>query len=256
MDALTLFLLIGLIVFCTFTAEGISGFGSTVMALPFISMLIGVQKAVPMLSALSIILSLFIISRSWKSIDFREYLFIVLHVGCGVPIGLVLMDHLPKVYLLGFLIAFMFFAGIKGLISMRCKAGFQTVLPKKNFFDRAVLFCGGIIQGVFSSGGPLVIIYASKALPEKTAFRATLTSLWLTTNCIMVTKWSLVNKVWTPELLRIFAGSLPFIAGGMLLGNFLHNKVNQYYFKVLVYTVLLIAGMMLTCNLLKQLRVF
>jgi uncharacterized membrane protein YfcA len=150
----------------------------------------------------------------------------------------------------------MFFTGIKGLVALRKKDGRECCPQDRSLFDRIVLFGGGIIQGAFSSGGPLIIIYASRRLQDKAVFRATLSSLWLTTNCIMVTKWSVFNKVWTPELLRIFAGSLPFIAGGMLLGNFLHNKVNQYYFKVLVYTVLLIAGMMLTFNLLKQLRVF
>ncbi len=252
MDTLTLIFLAGMIVFCTFTVEGISGFGSTVMALPFLAMLIGVDKAVPLLSALSIILSLFIISRSWRSIDFREYGFIVLHVGLGVPVGLAFMDHLPKTYLLGLLTAFMFFTGIRGLIALRKERGVSETPVKKSLLDRAVLFGGGIIQGAFSSGGPLVIIYASKVLTDKSAFRATLTTLWLSTNTIMVAKWTFVNKVWTPGLLEILAAVLPFIGGGMLLGNFFHNKVDQHCFKVLVYSVLLIAGCMLTFNLLNQ----
>lgn len=256
MDTLTLILLIGAVIFCTFTVEGISGFGSTVMALPFLSLLIGVENAVPLLSSLSIILSLFIISRSWRQLNLKEYGFIVLHVGLGVPVGLALMDHLPKVYLMGLLVAFMFFAGIRGLVSLAKNTEVKPVSGKKTLLDRAVLFAGGIIQGAFSSGGPLVIIYASKALTEKSAFRATLTTLWLTTNTIMVAKWTLVNKVWTPELLKSLFAALPFIAGGMLLGNFLHNRVNQYTFKVLVYVVLLVAGCMLTFNLLKQFGLF
>jgi uncharacterized membrane protein YfcA len=119
MDTLTLILLVGAVIFCTFTLEGISGFGSTVLALPFVSMLIGVENAVPLLSSLSIMLALFILCRSWRKVDFKEYGFIVLHVGLGVPIGLTLMDFLPKTWLLGLLVLFMFFTGIKGLWSLR-----------------------------------------------------------------------------------------------------------------------------------------
>ena len=252
MDTQTLVLLIGAIIFCTFTVEGISGFGSTVMALPFISMLIGVENAVPLLSCLSILLALFVISRSWRSINVKEYLFIVLHVGCGVPVGLFLMDYLPKVFLLGLLAVFMFFTGIKGLVVLLKKDSSECCPQGRNLLDRVVLFGGGIIQGAFSSGGPLIIIYASRRLQDKAVFRVTLSSLWLTTNTVMVAKWSLVNKVWTPELLETLAGALPFVAGGMLLGNYLHSKVDQYRFKVLVYSVLLIAGCMLTFNLLMR----
>ena len=94
-------LIAGCIVLTTFTVEGIAGFGATVMALPFITMLVGIDKAVPMLSSLSVLLSLFIISRSWKNFVWKEYLFIVLHVGLGVPVGLFMMDHLPKAGLIG-----------------------------------------------------------------------------------------------------------------------------------------------------------
>ena len=42
---------------------------------------------------------------------------------------------------------------------------------------------------------------------------------------------------------------LPFVVGGALLGNFLHNKVNPFAFRVLVWTVLIIAGGILVLNL-------
>ncbi|MBO5791850.1 MAG: hypothetical protein J6S54_05185, partial [Lentisphaeria bacterium] len=69
MDEWMIVLLAGCIVFTTFTVEGIAGFGATVMALPFISMLIGLDKAVPMLSSLSVLLSIFIVSKSWRNLD-------------------------------------------------------------------------------------------------------------------------------------------------------------------------------------------
>ena len=54
MNEYCLILIAGVIVFTTFTVEDIAGFGATVLALPFVTMLIGVEKAVPMLSTLSV----------------------------------------------------------------------------------------------------------------------------------------------------------------------------------------------------------
>lgn len=252
MDSWIILLLAGLTVFFTFTLEGISGFGSTVMALPFLSMLLGVEKTVPLLSALSIVLSLFILSCSWRSVNVKEYLFIVLHVGLGIPAGLILMDHLPQKSVLFFLIVFMFFSGIRGLLELRNSPQGKSPECRKTVWDRVILWGGGLIQGMFSSGGPVIIIYAAKALCDKSSFRATLTLLWLTANTVIVTKLSLINGIWTPDFIKILLSSLPFITAGMLLGNKLHGKVNQHYFKILVYAVLLFAGCMLTFSLLRN----
>lgn len=249
-----LILIIGCVVFTSFTVEGIAGFGATVMALPFVAMLTGIDKAVPMLSSLGVLLSAFIVLRSWKNLDWKEYLFIVLHVGLGVPCGLFMMDHLPKNCLIAILVCFMLFVGIRGLLGVfrNTPGKSPAAICRKNLLSRLILFLGGFIQGAFSSGGPVVVMYASKALPEKTKFRATLSSLWLTTNTIMITKWTLSGKVWTPQLFGLMCGALPFIAGGMIFGDYLHNKVDQRKFTILVYIVLLIAAFMLGGNLIRS----
>jgi uncharacterized membrane protein YfcA len=249
-------LIAGCIVFTTFTVEGVAGFGATVMALPFVSMLIGIDKAVPMLSSMGVLLSLFIVLRSWRNIDLKEYGFIVLHVGLGVPVGLFFMDYLPKNWLIALLAFFMFFVGIKGLSGVfRKNAQTPTAQEppvKKGWLSRLILFLGGIIQGAFSSGGPVVVMYASKAMHEKSRFRAVLSSLWLTTNSVMVVKWTISGTVWTPQIGKMILCALPFIICGMFFGDFLHNKVDQRKFTRLVYSVLIAAAFMLSGNLIRN----
>lgn len=254
MNEWIIILFVGCVVFTTFTVEGIAGFGATVMALPFVAMLVGIDKAVPMLSSLGVLLSLYIVLRSWRQLDLKEYFFIVLHVGLGVPLGLFMMDYLPKNWLIAILICFMLFVGTKGLLStFRKKVPEQTVeVCKKNILSRLILLLGGLIQGAFSSGGPVVVMYASKALKEKSKFRATLSSLWLTTNTVMVAKWTLSGTVWTLQLGKMILCALPFIVCGMVFGDFLHSKVDQRKFTVLVYSVLIIAAFMLGGNLIRN----
>lgn len=245
-----LILLIGIVVFSTFTVEGITGFGSTIMALPFVIMLIGLDKAVPLLSSLNLLLALFLICRSWKHIAFREYLFIVLNVGAGVLVGLFMMDYLPQNILIGLLTIFTLFVGIRGVWKTRKEEPSLTVpqLRKKDLFSHLILFGGGIFQGAFSSGGPLVVMYAAKAIPEKSTFRATLPLLWFSTNFIMNLKWLIDGDVWDKQLLIRFAWALPFICGGMLLGDSLHHKTDQKKFTLLVYSLLILVAVILGIN--------
>ena len=245
-------LCVGLVVFCTFTLESIAGFGSTVLALPFIIMLIGMKFAVPFLSLLGLLLAAFVVLRSWRHLRVREYLFIVIHVGLGIPLGIYLMEKLPKQQLIALLVVFMFIVGIRGLITLwRARKSCEELSgekPAKSFLMRLVLFFGGIIHGAFTTGGPFVIIYASRALQQKAEFRGTLSSLWLTTNIVMLIRWFSTGVIFESVLLKTLLYALPFVVAGMFFGDYLHRRVNEYYFKVLVYSVLLVSAAVLLCR--------
>lgn len=240
-------LLIGITIFFTFGVEGIAGFGSTVMALPFVIMLIGLKDAVPLLSALNLLLALYLIIRSYRNIVLREYLFIVANVAAGVLAGLCMMDYLPQKIMISLLVLFTLAVGARGLVCTlkNSTSSIENPTGKKNILSCLTLFAGGIFQGAFASGGPLVVIYAAKAIPAKTTFRATLPLLWLTTNLFMNIKWIIDGDVWDKELFIRSLWVLPFVIGGMVTGDYLHWKVDQKKFTILVYSLLVVVGIIL-----------
>ena len=121
---------------------------------------------------------------------------------------------------------------------------------KRGIFTRALLFCGGMIQGAFGSGGPFIVIYAAKALPEKSLFRVTLSLLWLATNSARLALWIVQGTVWNRETLTLTLAALPFMVAGVLIGDFLHRRVDEFRFRFFVYLVLCVAGaVMLGVNL-------
>ena len=218
MDTFVLILLTGSIIFCTFTVEGISGFGSTVLALPFISILLGLEKAVPLLAALSLFSAAFILSGTWRKINWSEYGFIVSNVIPGAAAGVFLMNILPKLWMQGLLAGLIFFASIKGILELRHKQMVQPESVHRSWRARLLLAGGGIFQGAFSSGGPVITLYAARALPEKSSFRATLLTLWLTVNSVMLLKFSWFDHVWTSDLLKLLVCTLPFQFFGFSIG--------------------------------------
>ena len=246
---LTLILLLGLIVFVTQTLEGITGFGSTVLALPFAAMILGLNAAIPILAAHTWLLVIYVVFVSWRRIVWKEFGFIVLYVLIGLPIGYLLFKNLDDTYLKGILSLFMIGVGINGIrATRRCQVESQAGPVRKSHLMRFLLFLGGIVHGAFATSGPFVVIYASKALKDKALFRVSLCLLWLVLNTILMVMWTADGR-WTPEVRYGLLVSLPFLLGGILLGDYLHHRVNERFFRLVVYGVLAISGLVLMCNL-------
>lgn len=254
MDGLSVVLLVGLIVFVTHALEGITGFGCTVMALPFVAMLLGIKEAVPVLAVLAWVLAGYIVLTSWKNIVWKEYFYIVICVGCGLPFGIFLFKELKPEYLKALLAVFMIVIGSNGLYQMRKavkpeKANETPAPPpnapkRRNVLMSCILFLGGMVHGAFASGGPFVVIYASKALPDKSLFRVSLCLLWFTMNSILMIQYT-VSGIWTWNIGMILLGTLPFFVVGMFLGDYLHHRFNDFYFRMSVYGVLLVSGLVM-----------
>lgn len=239
-----------IVIFITHTLEGITGFGSTVLALPFLNVTIGLKLAVQLLCVLSWAMALYIVIRSWKNLVWKEFLFIVLWAGLGMPLGIWLFDKLPGAWLCLFLGIFMIAVGIRGEIAtLRSRTAETASHPaKRSVLMKLLLFCGGIIQGAFGTGGPFVVIYSSKALPDKKVFRVTLSLLWLSMNSIRLLKWGICGELWNRELGNALLWGFPVMLAGVILGDYLHNKVSEYHFKAGVYAILVLSGIFMAVN--------
>ena len=229
----------GLVVLVTHFLEGITGFGCTVLALPFCVVLVGIKTAVPVLTALSLILSSYIVIIDYKNIVWKSYIKIVSFVGLGLPIGMLLFSFLPEEILKKILGVFMILVAARGIYF-----AFNERAKVKEIGNRMlnfILFLGGIIHGVFSAGGPFVVIYATQELKNKSNFRATLSTLWVTLNSIIIIKIA-TSGAFTPVVMKFFGWSVPFLLAGMLLGNWAHKRIEDRFFTQVVFLVLLVAG--------------
>lgn len=246
-DAVT-YGLVGLIVCFTAFQEGVTGFGATVLALPFVTLLLGLPTAVPALVMQSGILALLIVLESRKNIVWREYGHIALLVGLGLPVGIWMRQAIPEQYLKWILAGFMIVVGTQGLIWLLMGKPHSKMSTGKKVFTSSFLPLGGIIHGAFGTGGPLVVIYATRALTDKTLFRVTLCMMWLTMNTILTAQW-LMSSGPHIEVFKIVGICLPFTLVGLFIGNKAHYRINEQAFRKVVYSVLIASGMVLVASL-------
>ena len=150
---MTSYLLLGCVVLLTHFLEGITGFGCTVLALPFAILLIGTKQAVPVLLFLALLLAVYIVWIDRQRIVWREFAKIVAFVGLGLPFGIFTFGYFDENVLRWILGAFMVIVAVRGLLSYVVSLN-ESRLPK--WVLNLLLVAGGFIHGVFSSGGPLV----------------------------------------------------------------------------------------------------
>lgn len=248
------FALVGFTVFITHALEAITGFGCTVLALPFVTALVGVKTGVPILATLAWILALYIVATKWRYINMKEFGLILFFVGLGLPFGMLAFKNLDSRLLKKILALFITLSAAwqvyrrftrpnKG--NAHCPAATETVLTQRSWGRLPyylLLVIGGMVHGAFASGGPLVVLYASKALTDKGSFRATLCLLWTTLNTILLANY-LWTGVFTAPIISGTAGMLPFLVAGIIVGEKIHYRVDGELFGKLIFLVLLATGL-------------
>ena len=142
----------------------------------------------------------------------------------------------------------MVFAGGLGIAKLR---GLEiNNIPK--LVGYLLLFAGGIIQGAFVSGGPLIVIYASIMLTDKQEFRATLSLLWIILNFATFIQ-SILTGAYTPEVIKYTLINIPFLIAAIVYGNKLADRISKTTFEYILNIVLIVAGGITIFNQVSQL---
>ena len=227
--------------------QGITGFAGTILAMPFSLMLVGMDTAVPVLNALGLLSGLYVLAGNRRSVDKKELLRILAVMGPALLAGIWLRSLLassPKLLytILGVLVLFI---AIRGLVSTLCIKTSQTGEKRPSEANKALqlmlLAAAGLVHGMFVCGGPLLIGYLTQRLEDKAAFRATISTVWIFLNGILLIS-QIASGMWNAELIKVQLISIPFLLCGMAAGGILYRHMSQRVFMIITYILLLIAA--------------
>lgn len=232
------------VVVLAFVTEAAVGFGSTVLVVSLGAHLRPVDELLAAFVPLNALLSVFILARTPRAV---EALWLARRVLPAVAVGVV-----------AGMLAFRALRGAGALLPVlgacvtalaawelaRGLRGRGTGAPLGRWAGAALLALGGVVHGMFGSGGPLVVYVASREVTDKTRFRATLAALWLTLNVVLVTNYAAAGML-TRERATTSAALLPALVAGALLGDRVHGRVDARRFRSMTYAVLLAAGLAL-----------
>jgi uncharacterized membrane protein YfcA len=232
---------IGAFIFIAFTLEAITGFGSIVIALALGAQLVPIEQLVPILSGLSVVMSAAMVWRHRSHIDRRLLLRTILPgMLLGTALGYAtksLLNAALMRQLFGILI--IWFA-TRELWRLRHA---HAPVPRAPWRSQLLVVLAGVTHGLFASGGPLLVYAASGMVVNKARFRATLASVWLTLNTGLTVAFWLDGRL-LPAL-PMAAAYLPVIAAGFALGDWLHHRVSEARFRLAIYVLLCVTGILL-----------
>lgn len=236
------FLLLMLIFFLGNIVESVTGFGSTIIAVTLLAHLYPIHYLVVVFIPLNIVLSLYFVLRYYYAIEHSLLWKKILPLaGLGLPIGILIFNtvqnQILKVAFGIFVIGFSLYELFRILKTSNQVIPKQISLLKSAFF----LISGGIMQGAYASGGPLIVYYASKKIFNKQSFRSTLSALWLVLNIFLVINYVLTGRI-NYATFKADIILLPMLVIGIVIGEWLHNRIPERIFRIFIFLLLLVAG--------------
>lgn len=228
-----------LIIFISNIIQTITGFAGTVLAMPLSLKLVGEDVAKPVLNLVALFVSVYIVIRHIKDIDWKHFLTILITVGAGFGTGyaveLIPINHKIILYV---------YAALIILISIAFFfIDFEKVnLPK--WLMIIFLFLGGIMHKLFVSGGPFVVIYGLHELKDKNTFRSTLSLLWVILNSMMFTT-QVVEGMFNSNVWILFGIGAGVTVISLIIGSLIAPKLSKNLFMKITCVLLLISGVTL-----------
>ncbi len=228
-----------LIIFAAFFGESLFGFGGGLIAIPLLSLILGVKDAVTLVLVFQFLMGILIL-KNYKSIDWKVATPMTYTLVIGVIAGTLLLSGLGTAFLQLFLAAIIILFLVKSEF-------FGTITlgkGKNNLYGSIAGLAGGLLQGLIGAGGPILTMYTSTAIEKKIAIRATLIYLFFIPNILRMAI-SVPQHLFTDQIIHLSLLALPLFALAIYLGQRTHHFVNEKHYRLSINIVLTFSALAL-----------
>ncbi len=225
-------------VVAAFTVFTLVGFGTALMASAPLALVMPVGKVVPTLALLDFAGSSLRGWRSRKEVVWGEFNRLLPGMLLGQLAGVLVLSRMPPTLMAVGLGIFIVLQGIKGLI--------QRATPNGLIPQRAMAYglFGGVLGGLFGSGGFVYASYLERRLESRVAFRATQALL-----IALSTAWRIILCASTGLLdAQVLATAIVFAPAmgiGIFIGHHIDLRINRAQLFLLLNGLLVASGMSL-----------
>lgn len=231
-------LLISIIFLIAGFVQGMTGFGSALVAIPLLSLIIDIKAAVPLCILNSMIITTYLSFTMRKHLEIKKILPLCLAAVPGIILGATALHSVDSRWIrisLGIL-----------LVSYSLYSLLSKPRPRKlhTLWGWLAGFLSGAIGATFSAGGPPTIIYATLNDWNKDSIKATLSGFFLF-NSYLIAVVHAINGLTTTDVFTSFIISAPFVLLGTVLGAICYGKVAKQKYLQIIFAFLILMGIML-----------
>lgn len=223
---------------------GIAGFGAALISAPVMAHRIPVANVVPLLALLDFVAAVTQGVNLKSKIAVGELLWLVPLMVIGSLGGIALLMTLPSNIAA---IALGFFAigyGIYGFFPQanRSRIGHGWVVP--------IGLLGGLMSGLFGSGGFVYALYLGRRLEDKNAMRATQSALIGLATATRAVIFLLAGSYTDMKMIAMAVAGLPAIFLGLYIGHHISLRLTREQFFRIICAISIVTGSSLVLRFL------
>jgi len=239
-DALTPFQLSAsaVILAAAYLIRGVAGFGSGLIAVPLLTLMLPLTLVVPLIVLLDNIAALSQGLSQYKKILWKELLPLIPFSWLGVVTALVFISKSEALLLTRALGAFVI------LYALYALSGFSPKAGAGRGWGVLAGFSGGLAGTLFGTPGPIYVTYYKSRGLDKVAFRSTLAATFLIDGAGRILGFA-TSGIYNITFLTQVAMALPVMALFLYIGGHVHTKLTQAQFQRAISMLLILSGMVL-----------
>lgn len=237
--------LIALIMFAGAFLQGITGFGSGLVAIPLLSLLIPLTMLTPMVSLINVTLAVYLAWLLRHYLTLRRWAPLFITGVLGTLGGNFALAYLPLTALQLGMAVFVIATGLLFWF------GVQLKLPTRTPQQASVGLLSGFANGALTLGGPPVVLFLTANRLGRSEFRATLAIFFLALGLTNVISFGFQGRYATVDL-----HALTMLILGALLGAYgghrLSGTLSETNFRRLTLLLVISAGLIVITNVASQ----
>jgi uncharacterized membrane protein YfcA len=222
---------------------GITAFGAALFTVPVLSHFLPLEFVLPMCALIDMSAAFALGVRFSREADWSELKWMVPLSLAGAVAGVTLLVALPRQATIAgigvLLVAY-------GIYALRQKEAVRIV---SRAWAPVAGFSGGVLGTLFGIGAPPYAIYLTHRMPDKLAFRATLSNMVIFSVSMRALVFA-ASGLMLADRIAGFAMLLPFALAGLWLGNRIHGRISRAGLVRVVAGLLLLIGLSLLARAL------
>lgn len=223
--------------FVAYTLQAVTGFAGNILAMPVGISTVGLTESISVLNVTGCLACGLVAFIGRNAIRWAEVTRIcavmLVFMALGVWLDMVVpLGVLRKVYAL-----FILAVAAKNLF-------FADTGRAPRWATYLALAGAGVIQGMFVSGGALLVVYAMERLPQKDEFRSTLSAVWTVLNGLYAV-YNAAMGHFNADAGLVVAVCVPLFVLATLAGNVVYRRMTQAAFLKLTYALLMVVAVVM-----------
>jgi len=231
-------LLAVVILLVAYFIRGIAGFGSGLIAIPLLALMLPVTLVVPVIGLLDYLASASHGTSHRRAIAWRDLLPLLPFTLLGVVAALYLLKTTDALVLRKVLGGFVSSYGLYSLLyAGPTRQGSRWWAAPAGGF-------GGLIGTLFGTGGPFYVIYLKLRGLDMVAFRATVATIFFIDGGARIVGY-FVSGFYTSQTMFAFAVAIPVMVIALYAGGKVHTSISPRTFQRAIGMLLVVSGLSL-----------